>query len=59
MTQYIGAGGTSLFSQMRERLEKELIDVAPQAVRVKTISPVNTIERRFSVWIGELFLGGI
>lgn len=29
------SGGTSLFSQIRERLEKELVDLAPQAVKVK------------------------
>ncbi|CAD7698505.1 unnamed protein product, partial [Ostreobium quekettii] len=58
-TGIILTGGTSLFSQMRERLEKELIDIAPQAVRVKTISPVNTIERRFSVWIGGSILASL
>lgn len=46
-------GGSSLFPQMRERLEKELSEAAPQAARVKVMLPVNTTERRCSVWIGE------
>lgn len=32
-------GGTSLFLQIRERLEKELVDLAPQAVKVKVFMP--------------------
>ena len=48
----IGAGGTSLFTGVRERLERELLEVAPQAAKVKVTSPMNLIERRFSVWIG-------
>ena len=46
------AGGTSLFTGVRERLERELLEVAPQAAKVKVTSPMNLIERRFSVWIG-------
>ncbi|GMH38536.1 hypothetical protein BSKO_06420 [Bryopsis sp. KO-2023] len=52
-------GGTSLFSQMRERLEKELVDLAPQAVKVKVMQPVNATERRFSVWIGGSILASL
>lgn len=46
------AGGTSLFPQMRDRLEKDLNEGAPQAAKVKVIVPANPVERRFSVWIG-------
>ena len=49
------AGGTSLFPQLRDRLEKELTEAAPQAVKVKVMLPVNTTERRYSVWIGACF----
>ena len=60
-TQYVNhhfdmscnSGGSSLFPQMRERLEKELTEAAPQAAKVKVMLPVNTTERRYSVWIGE------
>ena len=48
----VHAGGTALFTGVRERLEKELVEVAPQVAKVKVTSPMNTIERRFSVWIG-------
>lgn len=27
--------------------------MTPQAAKVKVVLPANTIERRFSVWIGE------
>lgn len=52
LTYILGAGGTSLFTGVRERLERELLEVAPQAAKVKVTSPMNLIERRFSVWIG-------
>lgn len=48
------SGGTSLFTGLRDRLEKDLFDLAPQGTKVKVTSPVNPTERRFSVWIGEL-----
>ena len=46
-------GGTSLFPQLRDRLERELTDLAPQAAKVKVMLPTNSVERRFSVWIGK------
>ena len=48
-----GTGGTSMFSQMRDRLEKELMDVTTQAVKIKVVTPANTSERKFNVWIGK------
>lgn len=45
-------GGTSQFSQMRDRLEKELVDETTQVVKVKVITPVNSNERKFNSWIG-------
>ncbi|GBG88186.1 hypothetical protein CBR_g46675 [Chara braunii] len=41
------AGGNAVMTQMKERLEKELMEEAPQAARVKVISSGNNIERRF------------
>ena len=48
------AGGTSLFAQLRDRLERDVAESAPQAAKVKVMLPVNVTERRFSVWIGKL-----
>lgn len=45
-------GGTSLISGLRDRLEREIIAGGPQAAKVKVSMPINTQERRFSVWIG-------
>ena len=47
-----GAGGTALFTGLRDRLERELSEAAPHTAKVKVTSPANALERRFSVWIG-------
>ncbi|KAK9815679.1 hypothetical protein WJX72_007893 [[Myrmecia] bisecta] len=52
-------GGTSLFSQLRDRLERELTEAAPQTAKVKVTSPANALERRFSVWIGGSILASL
>ena len=46
------AGGTSLFPSLRERVEREVGELAAQNAKVKVTSPANTMERRFSVWLG-------
>ena len=52
-------GGTSLISGLRDRLERELSTAGPQAAKIKVSMPINTQERRFSVWIGEdMCVGG-
>lgn len=53
------AGGTASMQQMKERLEKELMEEAPQAARVKVLASGNAIERRFSVWIGGSILASL
>ena len=50
-----GKGGTSLFTSLRERLEREVGELAAQNAKVKVTSPANTMERRFSVWLGQSF----
>ena len=45
-------GGTSLLTQLRERLERELLEAAPPTVKVKITCPANSMERRFNVWLG-------
>ena len=46
------AGGTALLTGLRDRLERELAELAPHTAKVKVTSPANALERRFSVWIG-------
>jgi hypothetical protein len=45
-------GGTSLITGAKERLERELIDAAPQGAKVKVVTANNPVERKFAVWIG-------
>ena len=52
-------GGTSLFASLRDRLEKELTDAAPSMMRVKVTAPANTVERRYSTWIGGSILSSL
>jgi actin-related protein len=49
-------GGTSLLTQMRERLELDIAAAAPGGTKVKVTAPVNPTERRHAVWIGESLL---
>ncbi|KAL4184382.1 hypothetical protein AMTRI_Chr10g225370 [Amborella trichopoda] len=53
------AGGTASMQQMKERLEKDLMEEAPQAARVKVLASGNATERRFSVWIGGSILASL
>jgi len=53
------AGGTAAMQQMKERLEKDLMEEAPQAARVKVLASGNAMERRFSVWIGGSILASL
>ncbi|XP_076937794.1 actin-related protein 4-like [Bidens hawaiensis] len=48
------AGGTASMQQLKERLEKDLLEESPQAPRVKVLASGNSTERRFSVWIGSM-----
>ncbi|KAH9312208.1 hypothetical protein KI387_027243, partial [Taxus chinensis] len=53
------AGGTASMQQVKERLEKDLMEEAPQAARVKVLASGNTTERRYSVWIGGSILASL
>lgn len=53
------AGGTASMQQLKERLEKDLLEESPQAARVKVVSSGNATERRFSVWIGGSILASL
>ncbi|XP_010539996.1 PREDICTED: actin-related protein 4 [Tarenaya hassleriana] len=53
------AGGTASMQQLKERLEKDLLEESPQSARVKVLASGNTTERRFSVWIGGSILASL
>ncbi|TXG51495.1 hypothetical protein EZV62_024019 [Acer yangbiense] len=53
------AGGTASMQQLKERLEKDLLEESPQAARVKVVASGNATERRFSVWIGGSILASL
>ncbi|VFQ86681.1 unnamed protein product [Cuscuta campestris] len=53
------AGGTASMQQLKERLEKDLLEDSPQAARVKVLASGNATERRFSVWIGGSILASL
>ncbi|KAK9130424.1 hypothetical protein Sjap_010911 [Stephania japonica] len=53
------SGGTASMQQLKERLEKDLLEESPQAARVKVLASGNAIERRFSVWIGGSILASL
>eukprot|EP00775_Hariotina_reticulata_P005728 gene5728-5968_t len=53
------AGGTSLLTQMRERLELDISAAAPGGTKVKVTAPVNPTERRHAVWIGGSILASL
>jgi actin-like protein 6A len=43
----------------KERLDRELLELAPQAARVRVTTHQNATERRFSVWLGGSILGSL
>ncbi|CAN1241760.1 Actin-related protein 4, partial [Linum perenne] len=53
------SGGTASMQQLKERLEKDLLEESPQAARVKVLASGNSTERRFSVWIGGSILASL
>ncbi|PIN00794.1 Actin-related protein - Arp6p [Handroanthus impetiginosus] len=53
------AGGTASMQQLKERIEKDLLEESPQAARVKVLASGNATERRFSVWIGGSILASL
>ena len=52
-------GGSSMFANMRERLEAALFDHAPQNVKTKVVASMNSVERRFATWIGGSILASL
>lgn len=45
-------GGSSMFGSLQKRLEEELQQLVPSMLKFKVTAPANTVERRYSTWIG-------
>lgn len=52
-------GGNTLFQGFAERLQKQMINTAPQNVKVKVVTHPTISERRFSSWIGGSILSSL
>ncbi|KAL0236477.1 hypothetical protein GEMRC1_003059 [Eukaryota sp. GEM-RC1] len=50
------SGGTTMYDGIDKRMEKEMINQAPPAVKIKIVAPP---ERKYSVWIGGSILSSL
>jgi len=50
------SGGTTMFSGIGERMDKEITALAPPTMKVKVVAPP---ERKYSVWIGGSILASL
>lgn len=50
------SGGTTMYNGIAERLNKEMVSLAPSAMKIKVIAPP---ERKYSVWIGGSILSSL
>jgi actin-related protein len=50
------SGGTTMFPGLADRVQKELVALAPCAIKVRVIAPP---ERKYSVWIGGSILASL
>ena len=50
------SGGTTMYKGIPERLEKEMVALAPSRMKIKISAPE---ERKFSVWIGGSILSSL
>lgn len=50
------SGGTTMYKGLKERIKKEMTQLAPASVRVKIVAPE---ERKYSVWIGGSILSSL
>merc|ERR1711953_1120122 len=55
-TNVVLSGGTTMFTGIAERLQKEVKSLAPPNVKVKIVAPP---ERKYSVWIGGSILSSL
>jgi actin len=47
------SGGTAMFPGIAERVEKEMVGLAPPTMKIKVIAPE---ERKYAVWVADQFL---
>jgi len=50
------AGGSTMFPGLADRLQKEIVNLAPSTMKTKIIAPP---ERKYSVWIGGSILASL
>jgi len=50
------SGGTTMFAGISDRMQKELVNLAPSTIKIKIIAPP---ERKYSVWIGGSILSSL
>jgi actin beta/gamma 1 len=50
------SGGTTMYSGLPERMQRELANLAPTTMKVKVVAPP---ERKYSVWIGGSILASL
>jgi len=50
------SGGTTMFNGIAERLQKEIVELAPKSMKIKVIAPE---ERKYSVWLGGSILSSL
>jgi actin beta/gamma 1 len=50
------SGGSTMYEGLAERLEKEMIALAPSTMKIKVVAPP---ERKYSVWIGGSILASL
>jgi actin-related protein len=50
------SGGTTMFPGIADRMQKELVNLAPSTMKIKVLAPP---ERKYSVWIGGSILASL
>jgi actin len=50
------SGGSTMFEGLQERLEKEIVAMAPPKMKVKVAAPA---ERKYNVWIGGALMASL
>jgi len=50
------SGGTTMFDGIADRVNKEIVALAPSTMKIKVVAPA---ERKFSVWIGGSILSSL
>jgi actin-related protein len=50
------SGGSTLFSNLHERLQKEIVQMIPSSIKMKILAPP---QRKYSVWIGGSILSAL